>query len=271
MPPQIEWDFSQVADDQISAVALYEYARTSDSLREPIAKWLGTIHKGKTLTQRLIESHVKKDHAGYNTLCAENHGAGLEAARFNYELAELLFVLPYFPKPFFFYGRSPLVITNPLGKDRPKNKPPFSTVTIDPMLAVTERYYKALHMKPGTKMDLNHFGRSYFTSFKLSIRWEGFTTNDIVDDFRKWLAVEAKKHTELKQRGKPSQVSPHTLAWLAALRISRAGVSYAEAQKHLQSLQCHPKYADKAGWSDAVAKAEKLLSDLEAGKSIVGL
>ena len=279
MPPQIEWDFSKIADDQISSVALYEYALTSDQLRDGITKWLQTKHNGKPLCELLFDALKNRDASKYYPLVNAYQDAGIKAMRNNWALFELIRQLPYFPRPFLFYGVSPLVTKYPLGKDRPKNKTAFSRIRIEPIPKTADRIKDqvAALEKRGSKIDESSFLRmAYGHHYKMDIRWDGMTTNDIVDDFRKWLAIEAKNRPELKQRGKPSQVSPHTLAWLAALRISRAGVSYSDAKTELQAAgenfyHALPIYSDKSGWSDAIAKAENILADLEAGKSIVGL
>jgi hypothetical protein len=269
MPDRLEWDFSQIPDDQIADAALYEYARTSDKLRTSISAWLSTKLTGGTLAELLLDEARKNNRRALNSVFYDHVYSGLKATLNNEALLEIVRELPWFPKPYQLCGISPLKIIYPLGKDRPKNMPPFSRIRITPMSKVADRVADA---EQHLKISGSEFIRTAWPSdYRLEIRWDKFTTKEILSDFRRWLAADSKNHPELKQRGKPSQISPHTLAWLAALRISRAGLSYTEAQKHFDLVKHHPKYADKSGWCDAISNAERIIARLEDGKPIVGL
>ena len=88
-------------------------------------------------------------------------------------------------------------------------------------------------------------------------------------DFEKWLRAEAKKHPEMKQRGKPGQVQIEPLKWLAAYRLRSAGFTFEQAQKKIVAYHDGervdlPLYADKSRWSNAISRARARLAELEA-------
>jgi len=270
MPHRIEWDFDKVPSDQYAEATLYEYARESEPLSKSICAWLQTPCEGETRAEKLFQALKKGDENAHQDIVWSDFFGGLEAARQNGNLFRIITLCPHFPRPFLFCGRSVMKITRPLDRDRPAGKPPFSRVRIDPISEIAKRITQAKRPEGMTEMD--YMQRS--TAFKhgLMINWRQGTVKAIIRDFAKWVSKEAKKHPELKSRGKRGQVSAAPLIWLSALRISKAGIPYEKAKPLLAPTnKLSPYYSDKTGWSRAIKKAEKLLQDLEAGKRIVVL
>ena len=107
------------------------------------------------------------------------------------------------------------------------------------------------------------------STYPLDIEWQGATIDEIVDDFRDWVRVQAKHHPEMKGRGRAGQLQIAPLTWLAAYRIHKAGVTFEDAWFRLEAEPNHyghlPIYSEKSGWSDAIKNATGLLSQIESG------
>jgi hypothetical protein len=260
-PPPIEWDFRKVQQPELEIATLYEYARTSDKIREATWKWLNTMLDGKPLGLQILNGLKtgKRFGVGFDL-----EVSGREAMQ-SLELYNLITEnRPDFPTPWLINGKSPVTIT--------KN-PNYRRVRVEPIEKTADRVKKLCAMRKahGGKLgEADWFKEVYAENFMMSIRWHGFTVKEITADFEKWLRGEAKNHPEMKQRGRAGQMPVAPLKWLAAYRLHKAGVTFEAAQIRLEmekdSYGYLPRYSEKSGWSDAIKNAKRLIAKVEAGK-----
>ena len=121
------------------------------------------------------------------------------------------------------------------------------------------------------------------TQLLVRVEWEDHCVAEIVRDFERAIRREAAKHPGRKRRGNPAQSPFEPLKWLAAYRFKSAGFTFDEAQRLLKQHNNSgpartatdyvvdlPTYADKSGWSDAIARAKRKLAELESPDPDVG-
>ena len=249
--PQAEWDFSAIEDLALPDATIYEYARSSDKLRASIQGWLNTKVGGKRVWVLLSEGR-QSDPATRLKISQLGH-----AAVGSFELFSIIKRRPDFPAPWL------------AAPGHSRRNPIYKSIELIPMGFKIGAIRYALSC--GDSIDEIEERHRGIGDYSISIKWDGATVNSIVSDFEKWIRVEAKKHPEMKRRGKPGQSQNATLTWLSAYRLSRAGFTYPEAQKMLEERKCrsvchHPIYKDPSGWSDAIGKAKRMLSDLESSR-----
>lgn len=167
-------------------------------------------------------------------------------ARLRYLDSWILFELPlYWPVPWMLLrGKSALVY--------PPRQGASSVVSVD-----TARWREMIENGAQGRLAL------------LEIDWErGLKT--VCEDFKKWARHAAPRKTVGAKRGKRVNTSSLLkLKWLAAYRLSRAGMSYTKAKALLDAARkeggdAHallPTYASAGGWDDAVKKAQALLRE----------
>jgi len=286
IPPPVEWDFRTVPDAAIEAATLYEYARTSPTLREAGKAWLAPLRKS------LIAALKKGDHAALARIAAAAFKPGLAALR-SVELFRLLTeARPDFPRAW---------LVCPALADR---EPSHSSVKLEPIpkLAAFVRDFCAGSARRGIHIGETEFlTRGHAKQYALRIEWEGASQKEIVGDFARWLSTEAKHHREMKPRGKGGQVQTEPLKWLAAYRLAAAGLSYPQTYALLElfcdpgsrqqqnaareagldpadvplplkgtvhNAKALPLYFDPSGFSAALGHARSLLAKLEKGDGI---
>lgn len=244
----------------------WEYARTSNKVREAALRWIASRVGGKTIRQHIKERMFSDSNLANKQLSAELwKGAmkpGLKAVG-DFRLLELI-------------TESQRTFPDPWTKVavRYRRNPKFRRAMIVPMEREHRRVTEMLdeHGADGTRKILSAFQHNWEMerrSFKITIDWRGHTLKDILEDVEQELRKEAKKHPELL-RGKAAQAPIEPLKWLAAYRLKLAGHTYESAQKLVTRLtdwsdnRILPVFADKSGWSDATSRAKNRLADLEA-------
>jgi hypothetical protein len=262
LPPAYEWDFRQTDDLLLETVTLYEYARSNDGVREDTRRWLASEVEGKTLGSQLLAALRSGDGKRHRKLVSAHMSEGLKATR-DWELFNLITDhRPDFPAPFFAYGKSPITI-NVNSK--------FSRVRIRPLVP-TMILAKQACDEPGadggTNLDFSqHLQICHYDSHVLNINWQGFTIQEILNDFEKWLRREAGKHAERKGKGKAGQRPTEPLKWLSAYRLGVAGFSFVKAQEEIELRVKNafvknpflPIFSREASWSHAVNSASDMI------------
>lgn len=286
VPDPVGWDFRGVQPEALADAALYEYARTTGSIREAARRWLDTHKAGTTIRVLLTEASRTKNQKACEAAMRGEWRAASKAFR-NARLLDIVTLIrPDFPAPWL--ANAPGVA--PL--------PGFSRIQVVPLANVICRQRDDL-----TVSALNLFHRD---AFLVSIRWEHANQKEIVADFEKWLHREAKNHAdELRPRGQAGQLQLAPLKDLAALRLSNAGLTFPQVKS---ALDCYldpknpqkrrdalgagvdprmipqplpdtnatgkgaslPIYRNKSGFSDAIARAKRKLKELEKGIWKVG-
>ena len=236
---------------------VWEYARTSNEVREAALRWIASRVGGKTIRQHIKEGRLSgsNDASLWDTAMMP----GLKAVR-NFRLLELITESQRtFPDPW---------TKVPVGYRR---NPKFRRAMIVPMewkyrhtIEMLERNgaEKTRNILNALKSDWGRKRRS----FHITIDWQGHTLKDILEDVETELRKEAKNHPELL-RGKAAQAPIEPLKWLAAYRLKLAGHTYESAQKLVnpsRDKRIVPAFADKSGWSDAISRAKNHLAALEA-------
>lgn len=248
-PPREAWDFRDVDDSALERAILYEYARTSDKLRNAIWNCLNAKIKGKRAAEHIKAALIEEQKTGrprpdcYPDGVRQKIQSGLlEATAGNFKLVSIIMHRPDFPAHWLAF---PITY-----KRNPQSGWPL---LISPM--------------NGTEGNAAMAGNDFHLSI---ISWQGVTIAELVSKFEKWLRAEAKKHPQMKGRGMTGQRPVAPLAWLAAYRINKAGVTYDAAQNKFQGEGINekhaPVYKDPSGWSDAIKKARQILTKLEAGQ-----
>ena len=254
-----EWDFRKVDAEPLSLpdATVWEYARTSNEVREAALRWIASRVGGKTIRQHIKEGRLSgsNDASLWDTAMMP----GLKAVR-NFRLLELITESQRtFPDPW---------TKVPVGYRR---NPKFRRAMIVPMewkyrhtIEMLERNgaEKTRNILNALKSDWGRKRRS----FHITIDWQGHTLKDILEDVETELRKEAKNHPELL-RGKAAQAPIEPLKWLAAYRLKLAGHTYESAQKLVNPSRDNrivPAFADKSGWSDAISRAKNHLAALEA-------
>ncbi len=264
-PPAIEWDFRNVSDSALEKATLYEYARTSNTLRNSIQECLQTKIKGWLVVEHILSAFKTSKPFGDsfpNGVLKNIYDKMLFATKNNLALVELIVRLrPDFPAPWTVYQINFKAEPN---RQRVRLRPASWIFEILKEWAIREGREEI------TLQDLELHRQVYQNDFHcLDISWNGATVEQIVRDFEKSLRAEARKHPEMKKPGKAGQRPYAPLAWLAAYRINKAGVTYDAAQMKLEREGINerhtPRYSDKSAWSDAVKKASQILTKLEAG------
>jgi hypothetical protein len=272
-PDRIEWDFGQVPPEQYAKATLYEYARESEPLCKAISAWLETPHFGETRAATFFQALKQEGENAAQDIIQPASGPSETALR-NIQLYQIINTCPHFPQPFLFNGRSSIRVAS----QRHGGKPPFSRVRIDPIPKVAKILREEARQTGMNEMDCweQHIG--FKDSYRLMIRWDQMTVNDIKKDFADWLSKEAEKHPELKGKGKRGQVSYAPLKWLAAMRFVKAGFTYRQTQREIDptgklvfgnAKNYLPLFLMSSDWNKAIEKGSNLLRDLESGKRIV--
>lgn len=246
MPPTVAWDFRKVSDLALEDATLFEYARSSDKIRTAIWKCLQTKTCGKKIADHILSALkiITVDRRPFPDCFPDGVyrliSSGLEKATCgNFKLMSVIFMRPDFPMPWM-----------------------ACQISLKPHLH-------------HSRIIINRFNGDGIGEYQLSfLPLHGATIKDLVNDFEKWLRNEvrtdSKRFSVMKKRGKSGQLPIARLTWLAAYRISKAGVSYVKAQNFLEPYPNHyghlPKYVDKSGWSDAIRKAKNFLSKVESGQ-----
>ena len=107
MPPAIAWDFRKVDDFALEDATRYEYARSSDMLRNAIWECLQTKIEGKRINQHILAAMVEGQKSGnpypdcFPDGVFEKASEGLEkATRGNFKLLHIIMhKRPDFPAP----------------------------------------------------------------------------------------------------------------------------------------------------------------------------
>jgi hypothetical protein len=271
MPPSVEWDFTRVDDSALQSATLYEYARSSDKLRNAVSKCLQTKIKGKRISEYILaalitERKTRKPYpdcfpAGvYRKVSADL----INATGGNFKLRHIIMhQRPDFPAPWMSF---------PL-KFKPNEN--FSRIICTPMNHVF-KHVEELAIESGDALkQLEYEEKTNTGRFQISfLPLHGSTIKDIVGDFEKWLREEIKQHPDnysaMKGKGRKGQLPIPRLAWLAAYRIHKAGVTFDDAQIKLEKESNYyghlPKYSEKSAWSDAIKKAKQFLAKVESGQ-----
>jgi hypothetical protein len=243
-PPSEAWDFRKVDDSALAQATLYEYARSSDKIRNAVWDCLKKKIKGKSAAEHIKAAMIqglKTDRSCQDCLSdgvwEKVYFGLLKSTAGNFPLVDILMHRPDFPMHWLAF---PLTC-----KRNPDSRWPLFIFPIEK-------------------------GQTFRDGFHLSIlSWRGETVDSLVRKFETWLREEAKNHPEMKGRGMAGQLPIAPLAWLAAYRISKAGFTYDESQERLRQENNHyghlPNYADKSGWSGAIKRAKAGLAKLESG------
>lgn len=271
LPPPIAWDFREVDDSALEYATLYEYARTSDKIRNAVWKCLLTKINGKRISEHIIAALVAERKTGrpypdcfpvgvYRKTFADME----KATGGNFKLLRIItHQRPDFPTPW---------MDCPITFKRNKK---FSRVLCTPMNRVFKNVMELAIESGDALKQLEFEERTNHGCFQISfLPLHGSTIKDIVGDFEKWLRQEIKQHPDnysaMKGKGRKGQLPIPPLAWLAAYRMHKAGVTFDDAQILLEKENNHyghlPKYSEKSGWSDAIKKARQILTKLEAGQ-----
>lgn len=276
LPAAEEWDFHQVDPILLSNAAQYEYARTSDKIRVPLVRWLDTRLKGKKIRQHILDACIKQqtETASGKLLGGLHFPKGIETQII--EIGEkltpngycwyeaILKIRPDFPQP---WTRM---------KSKGEYNENFKRVHLHPMeqefkyiLDDAGRWPRGwkdyLEMRRRISSDKYRLGIDFFADGRLS------TIDEIVADFEKWLRAEVKRANKKMRTGRNAQVEQpaYPLKCLAALRLRRAGFTYAAAANALQPFESSswivPYFKDKSSWTKAIQFAEKKLAGFETG------
>ncbi|MBI5384257.1 MAG: hypothetical protein HZA90_06175 [Verrucomicrobia bacterium] len=297
IPPAVEWDFRAVTSDALPTACLYEYCRASRKVQQTARRYFGTQSNGKTIRERLIAAVNKRDFGAVDRLQIatgyfEDFGVwmGLEKPTgplkdfyLPVEVFDLLTAKrPDFPEPW---------LAVPLRFQRNRR---FSRIRI----ASRANVPSPANGWPPPSFDFAEFpGDGSWMPYAFDIEWPDATVEEITADFKRWLTREAKRHPEMKPAGKRGQAPAEPLKWLSALRLANAGLTFPQVkallpvyvdrkdtgkQRDARSAGLNladipkappcgngcgllPKFADKSGFSDAIARAERKLAELESG------
>jgi hypothetical protein len=286
IPSAAEIDFRNIEPALLREAAVWEYARTSPAVRAAAVRWLDSEIQGKTVREHLL-AELRKPCPGARSLLFrildrdERLALGMVDLSMLHlgkhrRLSMLLWDRADFPAPWTNAQRSPA----------PAEK--SGSVDIEPTPHILNRW--------------DHIGELkdvYRNHFSLNIQWRGATQKQIVGEFARWLAKEAKQHPEMKPRGKGGQIQTEPLKWLAAYRLSAAGLTYPQTvamldlycdpgsrvrqnlarlagldpadvplplKAKVQSPDALPDFKGESTFSKAVGKARKLLARFEKGE-----
>jgi hypothetical protein len=147
-------------------------------------------------------------------------------------------------------------------EERPDFPAPW---TANPIRYESNPFFSSVRCTPFPKRT----PRVPLSGYHLHITWSGHSTEQIVKDMTRWIREESKKHSTHRPRGKTAQAGVDPLKWLAAYRISKAGLTFPEAQvaleQHANDYRLTPHFKDKSSWSDAIRHAKQKLALLEVG------
>lgn len=225
IPDPVEWDFRGVQPEALADAALYEYARASDKIREVVCRASDTKCNGQTLRKRMIALLKKGDKSAIHQ--AEIMAAGgFAEAGLPITLWHHFNSRPDFPEPW---------LARPLEFRR---NPRYSLIRI---ARRSNAPGPANGWPPPSIGFAEYPGAGSWMPFAFDIEWPGATIEKIATDFKRWLAKEAKRHPEMKQRGQAGQLQLAPLKDLAALRLHNAGLSFMQVQA---MLDCYLKPRD---------------------------
>ena len=292
IPHPHEWDFRAVTPDCLSPAFEYECAREVDALREAACRWLEAKpkHGGKTVRARLIAARgdrralkrIRADHSPWRRkklpiwlwITIERHR-------------------PDFPAPWL---SAPVLLT------KKRMEPFFDAQTLSEFTDEIEKLAGGRTKAVKAIRALQCLRRLQEGYFVAGFCWSGATIEGITADFKRRLAQEAKRHPEMKQAGKRGQLPVEPLKWLAAYRLAKAGLTFAQVKALLPvyvdptnerkqreataaglklseiptALNCGagcgllPEFADQSGFSDAVSRTKRKLAAFESGSLEVG-
>jgi hypothetical protein len=246
-PPAEEWDFRGVADAELEQATIYEYARSSDKIRNAICDCLKSKINGRTVAEYIRDLIAGKNEANRppKGTWAQIFNSLLKATAGNRELMNIiLHFQPDFPAPW---------------KQMPDNQVAKGNLFFQPINALK-----------------NCAGIETVDGFYLSISWRGATIEGCVKQFETWLREEIKKHPQRKQAGKNAQVlqAAYPLKCLAALRLRRRGITYPAAVSKLQTVAITkrdawfiPMFENAPSWTKAIRFAERSIARIESGQT----
>lgn len=252
LPPQVEWDFRPVPDEALPDATLWEYARSCPPVRKAVEKWLASKIEGKTVREHLLAAAQPGIRALIDGVPRDVAGKLFRRGQRPREIPTGVFLLTIemradFPAPW---------LAAPVEYERNPNAHPRFLCT--PLAGALE----LLRQHPTLAETYASPGRHWH----MSIDWEGATQAEILENFRRWLAREARKHRAAMKRGRAAQSPTWALKHLAAWRLSKAGFSFGagqeEARKFFDGGVLIPTFEEKAKWHKAIAGVEKTLATL---------